>query len=119
MDTRTKIVGGAEFARRVEQWRLEGIEVVVAAGSFDPLLASHAAQAASARSHAGRLAVIVTEPAEPILEARARAELTAGLAAVDLVALDGPGLPDANVVWDEGHASARAGFIIHVLDRMS
>lgn len=119
MDTRTKIVGGEEFAERVQQWRREGVEVTVAAGPFDPLLASHAAQAAAARSHAGRLAVIITEPAQPILDARARAELTAGLAAVDLVTIDGPGLPAADVVWDEGHASAAANFVAHVLNRMS
>jgi hypothetical protein len=60
VDTRTKIVGAAEFNSRLSQWRSEGIQIAIAAGSFDPLLAMHAAQAAAVRPAAGRLAVIIT-----------------------------------------------------------
>jgi len=119
VDTRTKIVGAEEFIRRLQQWRTEGVEFAVAAGSFDPLLAAHAAQAAAARPSGGRLAVIVTEPVTPILDARARAELTAGLAAVDMVTLDAAGLPRPGLSWDDAHASVGARFVAHVLARMS
>jgi hypothetical protein len=119
VDTRTKIVGAAEFNSRLDQWRSEGIEIAIAAGSFDPLLAVHAAQTAAARPDDGRLAVMVTEPPDAILDARARAELVAGLAAVDLVTLDCPGLPDPDLDWTSVHASAAATFVAHVLDRMS
>lgn len=119
MDTRIKIVEASEFAARIERWRREGVQVTIAAGTFDPLLASHAAQAAQARPEGGRLAIIIKEPAEPILDARARAEMTAGLAAADLVALDAPGLPEPDVTWTSQHSETGARFVSHVLSRMS
>lgn len=119
MDTRTKIAGGAEFRRQVNQWRSEDIEVAIAAGPFDPLLAAHAAVAADARPANGRLAVIITESASSILDARARAELVAGLAAVDLVTVHTDGLPQVNLDWQHSHDEVASGFVAHVLDRMS
>jgi bifunctional ADP-heptose synthase (sugar kinase/adenylyltransferase) len=119
VDTRTKIVEPAEFSRLVSQWRTGGVGVTIAAGPFDPLLAGHATAAEKARPDGGRLAVIVTQPAGPILEPRARAELAAGLAAVDLVTLTAPGLPKADLDWEQDHAAASVRFVAHVLDRMS
>lgn len=119
MDTRIKIVDSSEFNQRLDQWRADGIAVTVASGSFDPLLAAHAGLAAGARPEGGRLAIIVTTPADPILEPRARAELAAALSAVDLVTLAAPGLPQPDLNWDDFHAATASTFIAHVLDRMS
>ena len=119
MDTRAKIVDAPEFARRIELWRAASLPVAIASGSFDPLLAAHASLAAGARPAAGRLAVILTEPADPILDPRARAELAAALASVDLVTLAAPGLPPADLDWDAAHGSTARAFVAHVLGRMS
>ena len=74
MDTRTKIIDyqrALELARRLRD----------------------------IRSHAGceQLIVFVADPADPVLPARARCELLAGMSAVDLVATatDIPDLPNA------------------------
>lgn len=82
MDTRTKIVPAAEAAR------LAAAGVTVVSGYFDPLLAAHAERLQQLKRP---LLVAIAEPVDPILPARARAELVAGLAVVDYVAesLDG------------------------------
>ena len=78
MDSRTKIVPAAEAARLAAT-------VTVVSGYFDPLLAAHAEQLQQLK-HAGTpLLVAIAEPPRPILPARARAELVAGLAVVDYV----------------------------------
>jgi hypothetical protein len=41
------------------------------------------------------------------------------MAAVDLVTLDDPGLPDPDLDWNGIHASTTAAFVAHVLERMS
>jgi nicotinic acid mononucleotide adenylyltransferase len=119
VDTRNKIVDAPEFASQIELWRAASLPVAIASGTFDPLLAAHATLAAGARPAAGRLAVILTPPANPILDPRARAELAAALASVDLVTIDQPGLPPATIHWDATHASTAQAFVAHVLDRMS
>ena len=70
LDTRQKILDG---------------EVVLVTGHFDPLTAEHARRLESLRKPGHALVVVITSPAHPILPARARAELVAGLAAVDRV----------------------------------
>jgi glycerol-3-phosphate cytidylyltransferase-like family protein len=60
-------------------------EAIVVTGHFDPLTAAHAERLQSLKQPGRALVVIVTEPEHPILPARARAELVAGLAAVDRV----------------------------------
>ncbi|HET8549598.1 MAG TPA: hypothetical protein VFL57_16420 [Bryobacteraceae bacterium] len=70
MDTRQKIIEP---------------EAVVVTGHFDPLTADHARRLESLKRHGRRLVVVITSPSNPILPARARAELVAGLAAVDRV----------------------------------
>jgi bifunctional ADP-heptose synthase (sugar kinase/adenylyltransferase) len=69
-------------ARRL---RLEGMSLKMVTGCFDPLLAGHARRLEELKGGAGALMVVVTEPQQPILSARARAELVAALATVDYV----------------------------------
>ncbi len=112
MDTRVKIaVPGAAAALA------PGTRVV--SGSFDPLLRQHADELAELRQGCSALAVVVTEPAEPLLPARARAELVAALRCVDAVFLDSEGAPPADVRLEEGHERLRAGFLRHVRARQS
>ena len=54
-------------------------------GHFDPMTAAHARRIRELLSETGLLAVIVTDPADPILPQRARAELVAALRTVDYV----------------------------------
>lgn len=49
------------------------------------MTAAHARRIAEVRLNTGRIAVIVTDPPDPILPQRARAELVAALHAVDYV----------------------------------
>ncbi len=76
MDTRSKIV------ERLP----EGCDI--AEGCFDPLLASQARQLAEWKRDRP-LAVVIREPDKPLMSARARAELAAGLAMVDFVVIGG------------------------------
>ena len=80
MDTRTKIVPGAEAAK------LAAAGATVVSGYFDPLLAAHARRLAQLRRDHTPLLVLVSTPSDPILPARARAELVASLGVVDHVA---------------------------------
>ena len=66
---------------------LESRPAQIVRGHFDPLLAEHARLLADAAMPGKPLAVIVTNPASPLLPARARAELVAGLATVAYVAI--------------------------------
>jgi hypothetical protein len=87
LDTRGKILDGAAL----EPFLLApGARVAI--GHFDPLLASHARRLASARDGAASLVVLVADPPDPLLDARARAELVAALEAVDRVGLATPAL---------------------------
>jgi glycerol-3-phosphate cytidylyltransferase-like family protein len=54
-------------------------------GTFDPLLAAHAQELVSAVKPDSKLVVIVDAGVDPILPVRARAELVAGVRAVDYV----------------------------------
>jgi bifunctional ADP-heptose synthase (sugar kinase/adenylyltransferase) len=87
MDTRTKIVSAAEAARLAR----EGASIV--SGYFDPLLASHAERLSGLKREGVPMLVAIADPETPILPARARAELVAGLAAVDYVVEFFDGLP--------------------------
>ena len=80
MDTRTKIVPGAEAVK------LAAAGATVVSGYFDPLLASHARRLAQIKRGRTPLLVLVSTSANPILPARARAELVASLGVVDHVA---------------------------------
>jgi hypothetical protein len=87
VDTRTKILTaeGAQAAAR--RFRQSGIPVKLVAGFFDPLQAAHARRLEEIAQGEGALFVVIDEPEAPLLAARARAELVAGLAVVDCVVL--------------------------------
>lgn len=75
-----------------------GSPVKLASGYFDPLIAEHAERLGRLRDGGGALMVMVATPPEPLLSARARAELVAALAVVDYVVLPGEG---AHAEWME------------------
>jgi glycerol-3-phosphate cytidylyltransferase-like family protein len=83
LDTRTKIVSTAEAAR------LAASGATVVSGYFDPMLASHAQRLAQLKREGSPLLVLIADPEEAILPARARAELVAALRVVDYVAENG------------------------------
>jgi glycerol-3-phosphate cytidylyltransferase-like family protein len=87
VDTRTKIVATAEAIR------LAAAGATVVSGYFDPLLASHAERLDGLKRDGAALLVLIATPEGPLLPARARAELVAGLAVVDHVAEAANGLP--------------------------
>ena len=103
LDTRSKIVPLDQIQTlqdRTARW---------ISGHFDPLLAEHVRRLAQAREPGRLLLVEVTNPAQPLLGQRARAELVAALSVVDLV-----------VLGDEGSgvdADIGGRFIEHVLER--
>jgi len=89
VDTRNKLLTVEQAVDLARRFRGGGKRLRVVAGYFDPLLAPHARRLAQLREGAAALAVIVARPPDPILPARARAELVAGLAAADYVVLPG------------------------------
>lgn len=82
MDTRSKIVTGlgSEIAR----------PLAIVTGYFDVLRAEHARELQAARQGAAAMLVIVLPRSGELLPQRARAELVAGLRAVDSVMIAGP-----------------------------
>ena len=80
MDTRRKIVDAAEAER------IAASGATVVSGYFDPTLAAHAERLAALKRKGAPLLVLIATPENPILPARARAELVAGLMEVDHVA---------------------------------
>ncbi len=95
-------------------------------GYFDPLLAEHAGRLAGIAEAGGTLVVLVLDPERPVLPARARAELVAGLQAVQYVLLAGESSPEAWIellkpaaVYREEEADRRRAekFIAHVRER--
>ena len=108
MDTREKIIS-AEDARE----RLRGRTVQWVAGHFDPLLAEHV-RLLTRHSSPNRLLVVeITDPVQPLLAQRARAELVAALAMVDYVVLRNGGTANQAAV-DSG---VTEHFVERVLDR--
>lgn len=93
MDTRTKIVPLHEI-----EDRLQNRAACWVSGHFDPLLAEHVRRLAEARKPGRMLVVEVTNPAQPLLAQRARAELVAALSMVDFVVLgDGAAGMDGDI----------------------
>jgi hypothetical protein len=78
LDTRTKIIGADHAAR------IAASGATVVSGYFDPMVASHAERLAGIKGDA-KLLVLIATPEGAILPAEARAELVAGLRAVDYV----------------------------------
>jgi hypothetical protein len=79
MDTREKIIDAAQAAI------IAATGATVVSGYFDPLIASHAERLASLKTDGRKLLVLIATPVNAILPAAARAELVAGLRAVDYV----------------------------------
>ncbi|MBI2685801.1 MAG: hypothetical protein HYX27_05765 [Acidobacteria bacterium] len=94
LDTRSKIVS-AETARE----RLAGRPLVVA--YFDPMVASHTRRLHELACQLGRLAICICDPPDPLLPARARAELAAACRDVEFVFLGEGALPHASSIIDE------------------
>ena len=112
MDTRTKII---DVARLWELSRAGQLRIV--AGAFDVLLAAHVRRLRDLR-RSGPLGVLLLHPPDPLLDARARAELVAALEIVDYVALaSDAALPNGAVHHLEDDATARGDLITQVLKR--
>jgi hypothetical protein len=86
MDTREKIIDAAQAAS------IAASGATVVSGYFDPLIASQAERLASLKTGDKKLLVLIATPDDPILPAAARAELVAGLKAVDYVSERTPSL---------------------------
>ncbi len=80
MDTREKII----TATQAEAIAAQGATII--SGYFDPLVASHAERLSALKPDGRKLLVLIATPDNAILPAAARAELVAGLRAVDYVA---------------------------------
>ena len=104
MDTREKIITAAEAAQIAD--------AMFVSGYFDPMTAAHAARIAELKD-GRKLVVLIATPADPILSARARAELVAGLRAVDYV-VDSPGGLTPKVRLEEEDAARLEKLIGHV-----
>ena len=105
MDTRTKIID-ADHAARIAQ---AGATVV--SGYFDPMIASHAKRLAALKRPGAPLLVLIAAPSDPILDARARAQLVAGLSVVDYVC-DAPGGLASEIALEEEHARLLTELIV-------
>ena len=79
MDTREKIIDAAQAAC------IAASGATVVSGYFDPLIAAHAERLAKLKPANSKLLVLIATPPNAILPAAARAELVAGLRAVDYV----------------------------------
>jgi len=89
VDTRKKIVTPEDAVAVAERLRAGGTALKVVSGYFDPLLAEHSRRLGRARDEDGALMAVISSPADPILNAGARAELVAALGVVDYVVLPG------------------------------
>lgn len=92
-----KIIGSAaDLDRRIDEWRREGLRVGFTNGCFDILHPGHVKVLTAARGACDRLIVGLNSDASvrrlkgesrPVQDERARAEVLAGLEAVDLVVI--------------------------------
>jgi hypothetical protein len=108
LDTRTKVLTASEARQRLAEQPACWVS-----GHFDPLLAEHVQRLRGSKAPGMLLVVEVTNPLQPLLVQRARAELVAALAMVDYAVMsDRPpsGEPSADTVITER-------FIVHVLGR--
>jgi bifunctional ADP-heptose synthase (sugar kinase/adenylyltransferase) len=107
MDTRNKILDATQAA----QIAASGATVV--SGYFDPLVASHAERLAALKPAGAKLLVLIATPADAILPAAARAQLVAGLRAVDYVAEFADGLTP-QIHLEQEDAERFAALLAHV-----
>ena len=103
MDTRSKILSSSEAGQLA-------LRATVVSGYFDPVLAWHASRLqelkAELKGGLPLLALIATPP-KPILSARARAELVAGLKVVDHVCEAPDGIAPHFCLEDEERCKIR------------
>jgi bifunctional ADP-heptose synthase (sugar kinase/adenylyltransferase) len=83
MDTRHKIIEPQQALALVGDLRAQGVKIVT--GYFDVIVADHVRRLREIKNGSGTLVVVVLDPPEPLLAARARAELVAALGMVDYV----------------------------------
>ena len=112
MDTRTKIVPSPEAVR------IAAAGATVVRGYFDPLTASHAGRLEQLKRDGMPLLVLISTANSPILPARARAELVAGLKVVDYV-VEGGNEIQANHNLEEEDQHRLKELIAHVHARQS
>ena len=103
MDTRSKIIP-LEEARK-----LSSPHTLWLTGHFDPLLAEHARDLRHHAAPGQTLVVEITNPENPLLPQRARAELVAALESVDYVVIGNGAQSDDAAITER--------FIHHVLNR--
>ena len=87
MDTRYKILSWAQAVERFRRLAPGRSRLVLVRGYFDPLLAAHLRRLRELAGPDGKVLVLLANPERPILSARARAELVAGLRIVESVVL--------------------------------
>jgi glycerol-3-phosphate cytidylyltransferase-like family protein len=104
VDTRSKIIPQEEARHLTSASRTLWLK-----GHFDPLLAEHARTLRKSATPGQILVIEITNPQNPLLPQRARAELVAALAAVDYVVLGSTANSDDAPITDR--------FIQHVLTR--
>lgn len=88
-------------------------------GYFDPMHAGHARRLQQLCAPGEKIVVFVDDPPNPLLPARARAELLAGLACVGYVVIGADGASGCPVLLDERVADGERAreFTSHVLAR--
>jgi bifunctional ADP-heptose synthase (sugar kinase/adenylyltransferase) len=107
VDTRHKILKPEAALAAARRARDNGSRLKVVTGFFDPLVAEHARRLREIAADGGALMVIVTTPPDPVLPARARAEMVAALALVDYVALPEEGSVETLLAQLSGHEIIR------------
>ena len=112
MDTRNKIVSAQDAAARMPHMAF------LVSGWFDPLLAVHAARIDEIPEQFA-VVVLIVDPPDPLLPARARAELVAALHRVELVILDDARSLTPALRLEEEEAEMRTQFLEHVGERQS
>jgi bifunctional ADP-heptose synthase (sugar kinase/adenylyltransferase) len=108
LDTRTKIIAAEDAPKH-----LGGKPARWVSGHFDPLLAEHVRRLQEYSTPGRALVVEITNPPQPLLAQRARAELVAALRMVDYVVLQ-DGTPEPQALGD---ADITEHFIQHVKRR--
>jgi hypothetical protein len=110
VDTRTKII---ELEQMRERLLAPAPPRVLVLGHFDPVVYTNAARMRQLAAEYGPLAVCITSPVDPLLPARARAELAAALDCTDFVTIADHGdtailtsIPGLTVI-DESHDDLR------------
>jgi len=83
MDTRHKIIESQRAQSLAQGLRAKGVKIVT--GYFDVIVAEHVRRLREIKNGSAMLVVVVLDPPEALLAARARAELVAALAVVDYV----------------------------------